>query len=57
MMSMEQIHRIKELQVQQKGPYQIAKELGVDPKTVRHNPYPQGAQTNHEIGHASLHPP
>lgn len=34
-MSMEQIHRIKELQVQQKGPYQIAKELGVDPKTVR----------------------
>jgi len=34
-MSMEQIHRIKELQMQQKGPYQIAKELGVDPKTVR----------------------
>lgn len=34
-MSMEQIHRIKELQVQQKGPYQIAKELGMDPKTVR----------------------
>jgi transposase len=34
-MSMEQIHRIKELQVQHKGPYQIAKELGVDPKTVR----------------------
>lgn len=34
-MSMEQIHRIKELQLQQKGPYQIAKELGVDPKTVR----------------------
>jgi hypothetical protein len=34
-MSMEQVHRIKELQVQQKGPYQIAKELGVDPKTVR----------------------
>lgn len=34
-MSMEQIHRIKELQMQQKGPYQIAKELGIDPKTVR----------------------
>lgn len=34
-LSMDQIHRIKELQVQQKGPYQIAKELGVDPKTVR----------------------
>jgi len=34
-LSMEQIHRIKELQMQQKGPYQIAKELGVDPKTVR----------------------
>jgi len=34
-MSMEQIHRIKELQGQQKGPYQIAKEVGVDPKTVR----------------------
>lgn len=34
-MSMEQIHRIKELQLQQKGPYQIAKELGLDPKTVR----------------------
>lgn len=34
-MSMEQIHRIKELQIQQKGPYQIAKELGIDPKTVR----------------------
>lgn len=35
MKSMEQIHRIKELQLQQKGPYQIAKELGMDPKTVR----------------------
>lgn len=34
-MSLDQIHRIKELQVQQKGPYQIARELGVDPKTVR----------------------
>lgn len=34
-LSMEQIHRIKELQLQQKGSYQIAKELGVDPKTVR----------------------
>jgi transposase len=34
-MSMEQIHRIKELQLQQKGPYQIAKELQIDPKTVR----------------------
>lgn len=34
-MSIEQIHRIKELQLQQKGPYQIAKELDVDPKTVR----------------------
>lgn len=34
-MSMEQIHRIKELQRQQKGAYQIAGELGLDPKTVR----------------------
>lgn len=34
-MSMEQIHRIKKLQLQQKGPYQIAKELQIDPKTVR----------------------
>ena len=34
-MSMEQIHRIKELQLQQKGTYQIAKELGMDPKTIR----------------------
>ncbi|GMA59933.1 IS21 family transposase [Alicyclobacillus fastidiosus] len=34
-MSMEQIHRIKELQLQEKGAYQIAKELGLDPKTVR----------------------
>lgn len=33
--SMEQIHRIKELQLQEKGPYQIAKELNIDPKTVR----------------------
>lgn len=33
--SMEQIHRIKELQSQQKGAHQIAKELGIDPKTVR----------------------
>lgn len=33
--SMEQIHQIKQLQLQQKGPYQIAKELGIDPKTVR----------------------
>lgn len=29
MKSMEQIHRIKELQLQQKGPYQIAKELAI----------------------------
>lgn len=34
-LSMDQIHRIKELQMQQKGPYQIAGELGIDPKTVR----------------------
>lgn len=34
-MSMDQIHRIKELQMQQKGPYQIARELEIDPKTVR----------------------
>lgn len=34
-MSMDQIHRIKELQMQQKGAYQIASELGLDPKTVR----------------------
>jgi DNA-binding CsgD family transcriptional regulator len=34
-MSMEQIHRIKEMQLQQMGPYQIAKELQIDPKTVR----------------------
>jgi transposase len=34
-MSMEQIHRIKELQRQQKGAYQIAAQLGLDPKTVR----------------------
>lgn len=33
--SMEQIHRIKELQMQQQGPYQIAKELQIDVKTVR----------------------
>ncbi|MBW5445887.1 IS21 family transposase [Cohnella sp. CFH 77786] len=33
--SMEQIHRVKELQLQQLGPYQIAKEVGMDPKTVR----------------------
>lgn len=33
--SMEQVHRIKELQLQQKGPYQIAQEVGMDPKTVR----------------------
>lgn len=33
--SMEQIHRIKELQMQQWGPYQIAKELQIDVKTVR----------------------
>jgi transposase len=32
---MEQVHRIKELQLQEKGPYQIAKELNMDPKTVR----------------------
>lgn len=34
-MSMEQIHQIKQLQLKQKGPYQIAKELKMDPKTVR----------------------
>lgn len=33
--SMEQIHRIKELQMQEWGPYQIAKELQIDVKTVR----------------------
>ncbi|WP_127589296.1 IS21 family transposase [Paenibacillus koleovorans] len=33
--SMGQIHRIKELQLQRMGPYQIAKEIGMDPKTVR----------------------
>jgi transposase len=32
---MDQIHQIKQLQLQQKGPYQIAKELKMDPKTVR----------------------
>lgn len=35
MKSMEQIHRVKELQMQQQGPYQIAKELKMDVKTVR----------------------
>lgn len=35
MKSMEQVHPIKELQLQEKGPYQIAKELNMDPKTVR----------------------
>ena len=34
-MSMTQVHRIKELQQKQQGPYQIAKELNLDPKTVR----------------------
>lgn len=34
-MSMTQAHRIKDLQQQQLGPYQIAKELNIDPKTVR----------------------
>ena len=29
------IHRIKGLELQQKEPCQIAKELGIDPKTVR----------------------
>lgn len=33
--SMEQTHRIKELQMKQWGPYQIAKELEIDVKTVR----------------------
>ncbi len=35
MKSMEQIHRVKELQMQQQGPYQNAKELKMDVKTVR----------------------
>jgi hypothetical protein len=30
--SMEQIHRVKELQMQEFGPYQIAKEVGMDRK-------------------------
>lgn len=34
-MSMNKIHQIKRLQRKQLGPYQIAKELAVDPKTVR----------------------
>jgi transposase len=34
-MSMNQLHRIKEMQRKQLGPYQIAKELQVDPKTVK----------------------
>lgn len=35
--SMEQIHlhRVKELQLQHMGPYQISKEVGMGPKTVR----------------------
>lgn len=32
---LEQNHRVKELQMQQLGSYQIAKEVGMDPKTVR----------------------
>ncbi|NOU64732.1 hypothetical protein GC096_11910 [Paenibacillus sp. LMG 31461] len=35
MKSMEQIHRVKELQIQQQGPNQITKELKIDMKTVR----------------------
>ena len=34
-MSMNQVHRIKELQLKQLGPYQIAKELKMDPRTVK----------------------
>jgi len=33
--SMNKVHRIKEMQRKQLGPYQIARELEVDPKTVR----------------------
>lgn len=34
-MSMNEVHRIKELQRKQLGPYQIAKELKMDPRTVK----------------------